>query len=1362
MDINNFIPYQSHINYNNYGNKCFDNIRKNKDLNIIPQSFKNDLLKIFISLFYYEKSMLLNNKEYIFNDNEIYYLINIEWLKEYKEYYNYPKLYNYLKKIGNKKSMIYYHNLEKHINYIIDIFKDTDDILNYNQKLFSNNEILKASYENINNNLVFKNCYIINFKIMDLIKNHLFQSKEIYLEPKQLFYQNNNIFLIDNKSIIIGKINEELIFISEYILLYKSMEILKYELKHLLTKTIIDYIRYRKCVENNLNKQILRNKNNEDIGQLFILTYKKKMAKNYSNENISKNNKGINLIPKQNIKSLNSENNKLNNQYNKSKKKERSNDSKFKASSNDKNSKTNSINYSYNNSINNNYSKESKQSNKNNSINIETIINSKDNSMNNITKALEIIKNDNKNKNESLVKGFMKFTDKSIEKDLQKEKQLNLALNNKNRIFEEQIKNLKLNNDNLQNDLTQLKSQLEMQKKLNNEYKTKENELINLNNKYLKQINSLEQNIKQKDNEIKILKNNIENNNDEKIKEYQNVLEKKEIEIKNLMKNINDNNIQLKNKEKEELEKQIKLNNENKLLKEELNNKIKINEQIQREINELKEKNKEKDNEINMLKELNKNEEYEILLKQIQKENNDLKQRNNNIEIELSKREKDLEKQIELNKEYKSKENKLVDMNQKIEQLQKQINYLETENNQKNEKIKLLGKNNKNETDNITKKYQEALNEKDNEIKTLKQIQFNYEEMKKKNASLETGITIIKESYNSLININEINNKEKEYINENNKIDKYKNLLNENGKLRQKFSDKENELQNQIKLNNELRKENENNINIINKLKNNINELNEKIKNFEKNKNDIEVKDINLKNKENELNKRYLEVMGKEKEINRKISFLEDKENLIENENKKMKELGNDIMNNQKIMNENKDLYIKNKQLEKEVKELRLQINQILNQFNENKDYAKENLIINNDLSVSSSLDAEAIKYLIDKNKEIEKIRTPRKMKNIDIMKRFKEPTLIGLNNIGATCFMNSTLQCLSQTKALSSYFLNNKNKEKIINNNISLKNKNDNQLSPLYLELINKLWEVNGPKSFSPNNFMNMINTMNPLFKKGEAGDSKDFIIFILEQIHKELKKPVNENIDNNIIVNEPLNQYDKNNAFNHFFSEFKKECSIISDIFFGFNETNNVCLNCKNIYNSQGLPNPVCYNYGIFNCLIFPLEEVKKMKNKSLMNNYVQINNNRVSIYECFFYNQNSEYFTGDNRNFCNLCKQTFDSLYTSRIFVSPNVLVLILNRGKGNIYDVKLDFNEKLDITQFVLQKEAPQINYDLYGVITHIGQSGPNAHFVASCKSPIDNKWYRYNDALVNPINNLQKEVIDFGTPYILFYQKNNNN
>ena len=150
----------------------------------------------------------------------------------------------------------------------------------------------------------------------------------------------------------------------------------------------------------------------------------------------------------------------------------------------------------------------------------------------------------------------------------------------------------------------------------------------------------------------------------------------------------------------------------------------------------------------------------------------------------------------------------------------------------------------------------------------------------------------------------------------------------------------------------------------------------------------------------------------------------------------------------------------------------------------------------------------------------------------------------------------------------------------------------------------------------------------------------------------------------------------------------------------------------------------------------------------------------NNNVTIYECFYYNQKSDLFTGENKNYCNICRQLWDSVYTSKIYVTPNILIIILNRGKGNIYKVKLDFNDSIDITQFVLQKDKPQLMYSLYGVITHIGESGPNAHFIASCKSPIDNQWYRYNDAMVNPINNVQKEIIDFGTPYILFYYKNN--
>ena len=46
---------------------------------------------------------------------------------------------------------------------------------------------------------------------------------------------------------------------------------------------------------------------------------------------------------------------------------------------------------------------------------------------------------------------------------------------------------------------------------------------------------------------------------------------------------------------------------------------------------------------------------------------------------------------------------------------------------------------------------------------------------------------------------------------------------------------------------------------------------------------------------------------------------------------------------------------------------------------------------------------------------------------------------------------------------------------------------------------------------------------------------------------------------------------------------------------------------------------------------------------------------------------------------------------SNYTTRIFSSPEYLILILNRGKGNIYNVKLHFSEIIDIGQYIYIKK-----------------------------------------------------------------------
>ena len=102
-------------------------------------------------------------------------------------------------------------------------------------------------------------------------------------------------------------------------------------------------------------------------------------------------------------------------------------------------------------------------------------------------------------------------------------------------------------------------------------------------------------------------------------------------------------------------------------------------------------------------------------------------------------------------------------------------------------------------------------------------------------------------------------------------------------------------------------------------------------------------------------------------------------------------------------------------------------------------------------------------------------------------------------------------------------------------NNNIASKNKNDLQLSPVFSQLIKKLWDKDCAKSFPPTEFRIIVEKMNPLFKQDQKGDFEDVINFI---IHKELKIP--DPNKNKIVVQSP-NLYDKFNSLNNFLSEFQ-----------------------------------------------------------------------------------------------------------------------------------------------------------------------------------------------------------------------------
>ena len=103
---------------------------------------------------------------------------------------------------------------------------------------------------------------------------------------------------------------------------------------------------------------------------------------------------------------------------------------------------------------------------------------------------------------------------------------------------------------------------------------------------------------------------------------------------------------------------------------------------------------------------------------------------------------------------------------------------------------------------------------------------------------------------------------------------------------------------------------------------------------------------------------------------------------------------------------------------------------------------------------------------------------------------------------------------------------------------------------------------------------------------------------------------------------------------------------------------------------------------------------------------------------------------------------------------LIVGPQVLIINFIRGKGLQFNIKILFDEYLDIYDFIYYKQG-NVKYKLIGVVTHFGPSGESGHFIAFCKSFVDNNWYKYNDAIVT-LSSFY-EVQKTGVPYILFYE-----
>jgi len=104
-------------------------------------------------------------------------------------------------------------------------------------------------------------------------------------------------------------------------------------------------------------------------------------------------------------------------------------------------------------------------------------------------------------------------------------------------------------------------------------------------------------------------------------------------------------------------------------------------------------------------------------------------------------------------------------------------------------------------------------------------------------------------------------------------------------------------------------------------------------------------------------------------------------------------------------------------------------------------------------------------------------------------------------------------------------------------------------------------------------------------------------------------------------------------------------------------------------------------------------------------------------------------------------------------------PEILIILLNRGQGFEFNVKINFMEDMDLSNYIQLKNTG-FKYKLIGVVTYIYENGKEGNFIAYCKDPISYSWNKYNDTTVSDVQDqdFQNEVINNSIPYFLFYQK----
>ncbi|KAM3956206.1 ubiquitin carboxyl-terminal hydrolase 2 isoform 2-T2 [Aphomia sociella] len=334
---------------------------------------------------------------------------------------------------------------------------------------------------------------------------------------------------------------------------------------------------------------------------------------------------------------------------------------------------------------------------------------------------------------------------------------------------------------------------------------------------------------------------------------------------------------------------------------------------------------------------------------------------------------------------------------------------------------------------------------------------------------------------------------------------------------------------------------------------------------------------------------------------------------------------------------------------------------------------------------------------------------------------------LNGLRNIGNTCFMNSVIQCLSNTRPLLEYLSDDKYAEDINTTLSCMKG----ALIKAFASVIKELWRSGERDSVvNTTSLKSQVQRFAPRFMGYSQQDAQEFLRYLLEGLHEDVNrvtvkpKPILTEIDDNLS--------DSAAAAEAWGRYLRMEESRVGDIFVGQLKSTLRCTHCHHD----------SVTFDPFWDLSLPIPS----------------RTGNLKIQQCLQHFTKEEEMDGDEKPTCSKCGVRRKCLKWFTVQKFPQVLVLHLKRfspserfrGKLGV-PVEFPLNG-LDMSPYAAA-QGTRCLYNLYAVSNHSGTTY-SGHYTAYCKHPYTGDWHEYNDSRVTPIN--PRNVVS-SEAYVLFYE-----